>query len=372
MAIDLIYFLSISLSLLTGVYILIKIKPKYHSAPLYYLSTYYVLNAFCFSFYLLIKYEWIIHVSYLYKFTAPFTYLILPFSYFHIRALLKNKVGLNLKDAIHFIPFVLFLISYSEFYFMPFDEKQAYVSLLSEKFELTYTDNVGLIPEAINSMGRVIQPFVYLILQWLLIKKFKHFKNHRKRSKIYKWTKQLTLLQTIYSLLLLLTMVLVFVFSKFFDNTIFPQVSAVLTASFFFYISVYLFWHSDILNYLKNFKISKASKKTSNKLLEITQYVIDKQLFLKQDLSLNDLADSLEINQRELFEFLKEHNLSYNKWINEIRINHSLTLIKSGYLDQYSVEALASKCGFKSKSTFYRAFKENTHKTPVELRASLT
>ena len=67
----------------------------------------------------------------------------------------------------------------------------------------------------------------------------------------------------------------------------------------------------------------------------------------------------------ELSKLINTRYSSFNVWINEIKINYSIDLIQNSYLDDYSIEALAKECGFKSKTTFYRAFKTKTGETPL-------
>ena len=156
MIIDLLFFLTISFSFFVGFFLIFKLKPRKEKFHILTIGLYYIIHALCFSFYLLIKYELIIYFPYLYKIPAPLTYLITPLSFFHIRSLIYNKKSFKAFDILHFIPFMIFLISYFPFYLMPLAEKINYLKLVFLDFNLTFTDNIGLIADSVNSLGRIL------------------------------------------------------------------------------------------------------------------------------------------------------------------------------------------------------------------------
>ena len=373
MIIDLIYFLNIVLSFIVGFYLFFQLQPLHHKLHTNALASYFVLNAFCFSFYLLIKYEYILYVPYLYKIPAPITYLIGPFAYFHLRFIISKKIQIKSYDWLHLIPFVLFLISYLKFYFMDLAEKEAYVRLLISDFSLTYTDHVGIIPEYVNSIGRLVHPFFYLVLQWFLIFSADAKALKEKDKKLYKWGFNFTLLQTIFALSLLVTVFTLPGITEEVQNSFLSKLPAILTISFFFTISIYLLWKQDILRKLKYFKVEypEDDNEKTNKLAELTKLVEEKAYFTDVDLSISKLSALLQVSQQELSNLINYEYSSYNEWINEIRINYCISLLTNDFLKTYGVEYLATKSGFKSKNTFYRSFKRITNTTPTKFVQSI-
>lgn len=368
MIIDLIYFLNIGLSLIVGFYLFFQLQPLHHKLHTNALAFYFVLNAFCFSFYLLIKYEYILYIPYLYKIPAPITYLIAPFAYFHLRFIISKNTQIKFFDWLHFIPFVLFLISYLKFYFIGLEEKEAYVSLIISDFSLTYTDNIGIIPEYINSIGRVVHPFFYLVLQWFLIFSDDAKALKQKDKKLYKWGFNFTLLQTIFTVSLFITILTLPGISEEVQESFLNKLPAILTICFFFTLSIYLLWKQDILRKLKYFKAEDFNHEIEKtyQLSEIKKTVVEHGYFTDRDLTINKLSGLLELSQKELSSLINSEYSSYNEWINEIRINYSISLLTNDFLKTYGVEYLATKSGFKSKNTFYRSFKRITNTTPTK------
>lgn len=372
MIFDLIYFFNIVFSFIIGFYLLFRLNPLYEKLHVTSLAWYFILNAFCFSFYLLIKYEYILYVPYLYKFPAPITYLVAPMMYFHIRFISNNQVKITKFDLLHFVPFVVFTFSYLGFYTMDFSEKKNYVLLVIEDFNLSFTDSVGLIPEYINSIGRVLHPFFYLILQWIIIYKHRAQLSNQNKQKLFKWVFRFTILQSLYLVSLFFTVLLVMFYPEIYDKFIFSDIPAILTIFFFFTISIYLFWNQEILAKLKNFhpKNEIHASPLQKSFNDISIQVVQNEYFTDQELSLHKLSILLDINYKELSFIISNQNLNYNSWLNGLRIEYSMQLIKDGFLDRYSVDALAKKSGFNSKNTFYRSFKKITEVTPVKFHES--
>lgn len=101
------------------------------------------------------------------------------------------------------------------------------------------------------------------------------------------------------------------------------MISAIFTISFFFAISIYLFWNQNILRKLKYF-----SSNTMNGTLEvwktldsITEKVHQEMLFKTPGNGLENMATQLEMTKKELSNLINTKHNSYNAWINEIKIN---------------------------------------------------
>lgn len=364
MILDLIYFINIVLSILIGIYLWLKMKPTNHNLHIRFLSAYFILNAICFGFYLLIRYELILYVPYLYKVPIPLNYLIAPFAYFHLRIIIKGSVKLKQFDLIHLLPFLVFLISYTPFYFQNIDQKSLYLIKVIENFERSFIDNVGIIPEYFNSLGRIIHPFFYLSLQWILIFSSEGTLLKTKNKTLYNWVYNFTKLQSVYTVTLFFILISSAMSFTFVANEIFYWISVIIMAGFFFSLGIYLFWNQNILTKLKYFKINSTSE-VINQLDRITEIVYREKYFKSEKSDITNLANQLDISKNLLSELINKHYSSYNTWINELRVKYSIDLIAQGYLDKFSVEALSKECGFSSKNTFYRAFKRTTGATPI-------
>jgi AraC-like DNA-binding protein len=116
------------------------------------------------------------------------------------------------------------------------------------------------------------------------------------------------------------------------------------------------------------------NQKYSGKKIDLTEAAIlseklenimnDKSLYKNPNLSLQHLAQELNISSHQLSQFLN-NNLSKNftSFVNEFRINEACKIITSN--DKLTLESVGYDVGFNSKSTFFSAFKKHTGTTPL-------
>ena len=87
--------------------------------------------------------------------------------------------------------------------------------------------------------------------------------------------------------------------------------------------------------------------------------------YLKHGYSLRNLSEDLDVTYTYLsFIINREYGLNFNDLINRYRIKHLRSLMESPDAHMYTLEGLANRAGFSSRSTFYRAFQKTTGKMP--------
>ncbi len=93
-----------------------------------------------------------------------------------------------------------------------------------------------------------------------------------------------------------------------------------------------------------------------------------KQLYLKHDLTLVQLADAIETNRNYLSSYFAEQGTTYNNYINRLRIDHFISLYRETTEGNRSIAVLrlAERSGYKSYSTFSAAFKKITGLSDTE------
>ncbi len=84
------------------------------------------------------------------------------------------------------------------------------------------------------------------------------------------------------------------------------------------------------------------------------------QLYLQCDLTLIQLAQAVGTNRFYLSQYFSRHGITYNAYINDLRINHFVNLYREATATHKSVTAqqLANDSGYRSYSTFSLAFKQ--------------
>lgn len=103
----------------------------------------------------------------------------------------------------------------------------------------------------------------------------------------------------------------------------------------------------------------------SEEMTNILDQFQDKQLFRSVTLSLDELATELKISPRRLSRLInQETGMNFRNFVNCFRINYAKEQIHAGVLKKMNMKGLAHDAGFKSKTTFYKAFKLEVGMTP--------
>jgi len=91
----------------------------------------------------------------------------------------------------------------------------------------------------------------------------------------------------------------------------------------------------------------------------------NKHLYLQHDISLSQLARATGTNHYYLSQYFSQQGISYNAYINGLRIRHFIRLYEKAVAEgrAFSAQQLASESGYRSYSTFSAAFKQHTGKT---------
>ncbi len=93
-----------------------------------------------------------------------------------------------------------------------------------------------------------------------------------------------------------------------------------------------------------------------------------KEPFLDKSFSLQTLSRDMNINAAHISQAVnKQRNLSFSEFVNYYRVLKARDLIQSNAASNYTIESIGEFAGFKSKATFYRAFKKQTGMTPSEM-----
>ena len=95
----------------------------------------------------------------------------------------------------------------------------------------------------------------------------------------------------------------------------------------------------------------------------LQQLMIEKRLFENPDLKLQHIATELKVTPHYLSQFLNEHlEKGFADYINDYRIIAACDLLQSKH--NLTMEGVGQEVGFRSKSTFYTAFKKRHGVTP--------
>ena len=97
----------------------------------------------------------------------------------------------------------------------------------------------------------------------------------------------------------------------------------------------------------------------------LKEHCVDTQLYLQHDLTLQQLAQAIGSNRSYLSQYFSRQGITYNTYINNLRINHFISRYQELTAAGQDVVAqqLAQESGYRSYSTFSLAFKQRTGQT---------
>ena len=94
----------------------------------------------------------------------------------------------------------------------------------------------------------------------------------------------------------------------------------------------------------------------------LVEHCVNTQLYLEHDLTLQQLAHAIGTNRSYLSQYFSRQGITYNTYINNLRINYFISRYQESITSRHSVVALqlAHESGYNSYSTFSMAFKQRT------------
>lgn len=105
---------------------------------------------------------------------------------------------------------------------------------------------------------------------------------------------------------------------------------------------------------------------------KLTDYMDSSKPYLNPDLSLSQLAEEIGITSHYLSQVINEKfNLNFFDLINGYRVEAFKERLTDPRYSNYSFLGIAFECGFNSKSSFNRIFKQVTGLTPSQYKKAL-
>ena len=97
----------------------------------------------------------------------------------------------------------------------------------------------------------------------------------------------------------------------------------------------------------------------------LNEHCVAPQLYLKHNLSLQELAQAVGTNRFYLSQYFSRQGITYSTYINNLRVNHFISRYQEVAASQqpFTVQQLAIESGYRSYSTFSRAFTQRIGQT---------
>lgn len=323
----------------------------------------------------------------------PLSYLLGPLLFYYVKTLVTDTHKLEKIDLIHLAPAVFIFINCLPFTTLPFDQK---ANIAHEIINVTqkYSLDFQFVSFEFILVSRTLHLVIYCIFSLI------YFTIHARKTKaIYgqlatnhsilkRWIYLLCGIQFIISSNSLLHMLTVVGINFDFQSDAYTQIFTskqhyfAVAGGGFFLQNFFLFLFPKILygnvsfiplhgnsTFLNEFKSAIPKKRKHLEIdveieEELQNYLLTNP-FTKKDFSLAQMSFDLKIPERALSQYFNTAiGITFSQWRKKIRIDYALDLMNKGESKKITIEAIASKAGFASRSKFIDAFKEQVGITP--------
>jgi len=371
-------FTGIILGVLLSYFFLKKAKGKntLHNSYLGFLMIAFV---FIFTEWFLNYTLYILNMASITKFSEPFFLLIAPLMYLFTAERLGDKRGY--RDWIHFIPFLFWLLYCVFFYIQPISFKTYY--LVKELgLGLPYKEPLTKIPSDPLKLRHFFNYAVFVHMLFYIIVIYKRLTYKTKElgfSSIFKSTDRslnsLRVSSAFFLVYILLTIYVRVTFQDFrgdFYLHLFITICFILFVLQIMFKSTFVSEFSAFLDKDLKYKSSSLDEENKNFILsKINELMVDEKYYIKNSASLAGLSKKIGETQHHVSQVINEKmNVSFFEMLATYRIEEAKKLLKSDVGDKYTIEEIAERVGYNSKSAFNSAFKKITSQTPSNYRSS--
>lgn len=294
--------------------------------------------------------------------------LCVPALWFFVRSQLDKSFRITWRSLLHIIPAVVSLIIHI-IYYAPLSAEQIVAEM---QFMETGKDNL---PANINNVLVWTQVIIYFPLMIRYIRKrMKYLQNNFSDSDYFtiRWIPG----SIIVFFGLFIAVIVTYVISPRTDTWLIPILN-VIAMSYFVYNVIF---HStapyvrrltemsaDVAEFEGGMSSPAMDVRQMKEICEqITAYLTSSAAYTSPDFSLPMLAVETGISPKNISRAINAYlNKNFFELINEMRVNEAKKML-SNLDDNYTIDSVAGKCGFRSRSTFYSAFKKVEGKTPAQ------
>lgn len=309
--------------------------------------------------------------------TYPLLFCMGPFYYFYCDSLLGRSRHSSVRTLVHFTPAFLVLLMLFPFYAKSDSAKIDYLEGLAAK------GSVEVPAEQVAFMlVHVLQTVIYVALAYKLIRQkeleVKNFSSDVVLMGKIRWLKTFSFYFTLY-LMMYFVLVVILQFASShqleLDYVMLFITSFSIYAIGYFAIGNSYFFTSAVIRephqprVIQQNRIGSWPPDVKERLLS---YMDSNKPYLKSDLKISELADSLSIPYYQLSQLINdEFSVNFYDFVNKYRVEEAKKLLLQDTRN-FKILAIAYEVGFNSKATFNRVFKKVTDLTPSQFKEKFT
>ncbi|OJJ19363.1 hypothetical protein BKI52_21370 [marine bacterium AO1-C] len=303
---------------------------------------------------------------YLAGFTRGFTLLIGPVVFLYTRSIIQPTFRLKLRDFLHLLGYGVAMLM------MVAQPRKKSIEAATQLVDTFLMDGLPATPLVLTRFGfYALHLLAYLILSTQVLRKAPqtmHQKYLVSSASRVKWLKKIN-----YFMAVILVVIIYAIIQSMITGYYSVKTNYVLCLVYSVLVYTISFQSIKINQEINpDFKTKyQPAAKTLNQSkdiqAEITRYLTQEKPYKDPAFKQADLANALKLPPHQLTALLnQEMGSSYSQLINAYRIEEFIRLTQDTAYDHLSIFGKAQEVGFKSKSSFYEAFKKIKGCSPSE------
>ncbi|WP_024769411.1 helix-turn-helix domain-containing protein [Aquimarina macrocephali] len=299
-----------------------------------------------------------------------------PVLYLFVLSVIYIDFKLKPKHLLHGLPFVISTLIFTPRFY-----------LASQEAKLSFMNNYLLTPESISTMiiGH-IQVIAYIIAIFVILKKSKKImlENYSNATTAkHKWLFQLNVISSFIFVVSTSKTIFKFYNDDFQTVNIARIIVVFLVLCFICWLILKALYNPGFFRGIDSKLLPVENMITKNETVinlpgdkviqdqiqQLKTYMIDQKPYLNPTLTIQNLADDLQLPVREVSILINHHlDQHFFDFVNEYRIQHAMDILKDPTKKQVTVLEILYEVGFNSKSSFNTSFKKYANVTPTQYR----
>jgi AraC-like DNA-binding protein len=317
----------------------------------------------------------IVHLPFWYRMGNCFSMLFIPMAYLYVVFFTRRR-SWKWYDMLHLIPVVIYIVDYWPIFLMPAAEKKLLIQQGIRNLDgmMEFRDSRFFGPHFYWEFRTALFSIYWVAKVVILVKWLRSQPTLSPQIKIWRnW---------IFSFLVCQLAMLIIHFFSLVTTIQFKVISGLLVALSML-ITLVIFFFPSILygiklpepllakpKILSRTQITEEGKqKMEEALLKMEALLEEKKNFLTEGYSVHNFSEDINIPAYQISKILATlKGFGFVDYINQKRIKYCIAKLDDGAWNKFTLEAVATECGFSNRNTFTQAFIKFQGDTPSMYR----
>jgi AraC-like DNA-binding protein len=320
----------------------------------------------------------VIHLPFWYRVGFCLTLLFFPMTYLYL-VFFTQRRSWKWYDLLHFIPLLIFIADYWHIFLMPAAEKKLLIQQGMSNLEgmMEFRDSRYFGPHFYWQFRTVFFSFYWVAKVVIIIRWMRSQGSITLEIKVWRnWMISFIICQ--FALLIFQYIFLATSIQFVVIGVLFAASSFLLTLVIFFYPSI--LYGLNLPEPLQltpkiqpRVQLTEEGKlKMEKAILKMDALLEEKKYFLMEGYSVHDFSKDISIPAYQISKILGTFKgFGFVDYINQKRIKYCIAKLNEGAWGTFTLEAIASECGFSNRNTFTQAFIKFQGYTPSMYRRRL-